>query len=319
MRFLVVALFALLQTLPAAAQTYPNHALKMVVGFPPGGVGDILARLFAAQVAEGLGQPVLVENRPGAGGTIGAAAVAKSAPDGYTILFVTSGHAGNATLYRSLPYDSSKDFAPVVALASTPVNVVVNAQSPYRTVRDLIADAKARPGKLNYGAGGGGATLTSLAVDVFRGDTGVDVMAINYKGTAPALAALMGGEVDFCFDTVSGSVGLLRSGKIRALAVTSKKRSEALPEVPTLHESGVPEFDVIGWFGILAPAGTPRAAVDKLNAEFNAALKNPTLRGRLKDLGADGMGGTPEEFGRLIDSETKRWGAVIRRLGLKAD
>jgi tripartite-type tricarboxylate transporter receptor subunit TctC len=318
-RVLALALALLCFSAPAVSQSYPARALKMVVGFPPGGVGDILARLFSAQLSEGLNQPVVVENRPGAGGTIGAGAVAKAPADGTTLLFVTSGHAGNATLYDKLPYDSAKDFDAVIHLVSTPVNVVVNAASRYRSVGDLIADARAHPGKLNYGAGGGGATLTSLAVDVFRGDTKIDVVAISYKGTAPALTALMAGEVDFCFDTVVGSVGLLRSGRLRALAVTSLKRSEALPEVPTLNESAVPGFDVTGWFGVLVPAGTPRPAIERLNLELNKALRNPLLKERLRELGADAAGGRPEEFGRLIAAETARWGAVIRRLGLKAD
>jgi tripartite-type tricarboxylate transporter receptor subunit TctC len=312
---------AVLAQLPAdaLAQAYPAKPVKLVVGFSPGGPADVLARITAQKLNEALKQPVIVENRPGAGGTIGAAAVAASPADGYTLLFVTSGHAGSAALYPKLPYDPVKGFAPVIALAATPVVVVTNGSAPYKTLQDLVAAARAKPGKLNYGAGGGGATLTSLAAEVFRSQTKIDVVQVNYKGTGPALTALMGGEIDFAFDTVSGAIGQVKSGKLRALAVTSKKRSSALPDVPTVGETVLPGFEVIGWFGILAPAGTPAAIVAQLNRTLEAVLQTQEVRNRFKDLGTEPLGGSPAEFGKLIETETARWGEVIRRLGIKAE
>jgi tripartite-type tricarboxylate transporter receptor subunit TctC len=312
---------AVLAQLPAdaLAQAYPAKPVKLVVGFSPGGPADVLARIAAQKLNEALKQPVIVENRPGAGGTIGAAAVAASPADGYTLLFVTSGHAGSAALYPKLPYDPVKGFAPVIALAATPVVVVTNGSAPYKTLQDLVAAARAKPGKLNYGAGGGGATLTSLAAEVFRSQTKIDVVQVNYKGTGPALTALMGGEIDFAFDTVSGAIGQVKSGKLRALAVTSKKRSSALPDVPTVGETVLPGFEVIGWFGILAPAGTPAAIVAQLNRTLEAVLQTQEVRNRFKDLGTEPLGGSPAEFGKLIETETARWGEVIRRLGIKAE
>ena len=312
---------AVLAQLPAdaLAQAYPAKPVKLVVGFSPGGPADVLARIAAQKLNEALKQPVIVENRPGAGGTIGAAAVAASPADGYTLLFVTSGHAGSAALYPKLPYDPVKGFAPVIALAATPVVVVTNGSAPYKTLQDLVAAARATPGKLNYGAGGGGATLTSLAAEVFRSQTKIDVVQVNYKGTGPALTALMGGEIDFAFDTVSGAIGQVKSGKLRALAVTSKKRSTALPDVPTVGETVLPGFEVIGWFGILAPAGTPAAIVAQLNRTLEAVLQTQEVKDRFKDLGTEPLGGSPAEFGKLIETETARWGEVIRRLGIKAE
>ena len=303
----------------ALAQGYPAKPIKLVVGFSPGGPADVLARIAAQKLNEALKQPVIVENRPGAGGTIGAAAVASSPADGYTLLFVTSGHAGSAALYPKLPYDPVKSFAPVIALAATPVVVVTNGGAPYKTLQDLVAAARATPGKLNYGAGGGGATLTSLAAEVFRSQTKIDVVQVNYKGTGPALTALMGGEIDFAFDTVSGAIGQVKSGKLRALAVTSKQRSSALPGVPTVGETVLPGFEVIGWFGILAPANTPAPIVAQLNRTLEAVLQTQEVKDRFKDLGTEPLGGSPAEFGKLIETETARWGEVIRRLGIKAE
>jgi tripartite-type tricarboxylate transporter receptor subunit TctC len=303
----------------ALAQSYPSKHVRLVVGFAPGGPADVLGRIVAQKLAETLKQPVIVENRPGAGGTIGAATVASSPADGHTILFATSGHAGSAALYSKLPYDTIKSFTPVIALAQTPVVIVANSTSQYRSLKDLVEAARATPGKLNYGAGGGGATLTNLAAEVFRSGAKLDVVQVNYKGSGPALTALMGGEIDFAFDTVSGSVGQVKSGKLRALAVTSKQRSTALPDVPTVAETVLPGFEVIGWFGILAPAGTPAPIVDRLNRDLNAILQTQETKARLRDLGTEPLGGTAAEFGKLIESETARWGEVIRKLGIKAD
>ncbi len=235
------------------------------MGFAPGGPADGLARIVGQSLNEALGQPVLVDNRPGAGGTIAAAQVAKAPADGYTLLFVSSGHAGNAAYYKTLPYDTVKSFAPVGGVASSPVVVLVNPSSPYHSIKELVAYAKRNPGKLNFGTGGG-ATLTNLAAELLKTEGRFEAQTVPYKGSGPALTGLLGGEVDAVFDTVSSSVSLVKSGKLRALAVTSAKRSSVLPQVPTVAEEVLPKFDANGWFGVLAPAGTPPAIVARPTA-----------------------------------------------------
>lgn len=303
---------------PAAqAQSYPSKPIKMIIGSEPGGSADLTARLIAQKTGEGLGQQVLVENRSGASGTIAAAAAAKMPADGYTILFVSASHAGNQTLYPKLPYDTLKDFAAVSSVAMTPMVVVVNAGSKYRSLKDLVADARANPGKLNYAAAGGGATLPNLCAVIFRQHLKLDYVPIGYKGSGPALTALMANQVDFLFDTVPGIMSYVASGKFRALAVTSLKRSTVLPNVPPIADEGISGFDVIGWFGIVAPAATPRPLVDILNKEINRAQGE--LKERFKEMGLEPFGGTPEAYGSFIASEVSRWGEVIRRLGLKVE
>jgi tripartite-type tricarboxylate transporter receptor subunit TctC len=303
----------------ATAQTYPTKPVKLVLGFSPGGSADALARMVAQKLSESLGQPVVVENRTGASGTIGAASVAKAPADGYTLLFVTSGHAGNATLFPKLPYDTLKDLMPIASIATVSNVVVVNSQSKYWKLGDLVADLRARPGQLNYAAAGGGATLPNLAADVFRNETKTNFQLVPYKGSGPALAALMGGEVDFAFDTVPGVHAHIRGGKLRSLAVTTIKRSAAMPEVPTIAEEAVPGFDVVGWFGMVAPTGTPRPIIEQLNKSLVQILRAPEMRERLMSMGFEPFIGTPDEFGTLVASEVARWGEVIRRLGLKPD
>jgi tripartite-type tricarboxylate transporter receptor subunit TctC len=309
-----VSLFA--YAAPLSAQDYPSRAIKMVVGFPPGGATDVLARLVGQKVAEAVGQPVLVENRPGASGTIAANYVAKATPDGYTLFFVTSAHTGNATLYSKLPYDTLKDFAPVAAIAASPVVIV---SSKYQTLQDFVSDARARPGKLNYGAAGGGGTVVNLAYEAFKAQMKLDLVTVNYKGSAPAMLAAVSGEVDVSFDTIAGAVGHVRSGKLRALGVTSSTRASSLPGVPTVAEAALPGFDVIGWIGVIAPAATPRDITQRLNREFVKGISATDVREKMLSLGLEPVGGTTEEFGRLIETDTKRWGEIIRRLGLKAD
>ena len=301
-----------------AQDSYPSKPIKLVVGFAPGGPADGLARIVGQSFNEALGQPVVVDNRPGAGGTIAAAQVAKAPADGYTLLFVSSGHAGNAAYYNSLPYDTVKSFAPVGGVASSPVVVLVNPSSPYHSIKELVAYAKRNPGKLNFGTGGG-ATLTNLAAELLKTEGRFEAQTVPYKGSGPALTGLLGGEVDAVFDTVSSSVALVKSGKLRALAVTSAKRSSVLPQVPTVAEEVLPKFDANGWFGVLAPAGTPPAIVARLNAELNRALKSRAVLERLAVLGADPLAGSPAQFGTLIQSETARWSAVILRLGLRPE
>ncbi len=300
----------------ANAQTYPTKPIRIVVNQSPGGAADILARLIAQKATDPLGQTILVENRSGGGGTIGAGWIAKAPADGYTLGFVTSGHATNATLFSKLPYDTLKDFAAVSGVALVPNVVVVNARSRYKGLKDLIADARGRPGKLNY-ATAGGSGLTALSAEVFKQYFKLEFVPINYKGSGPALTALMASEVDFLVDTVPGIMSHVAAGKLRALAVTTRQRSTVLPEVPTIAEDGAAGFDILGWFGILAPTGTPKPIVERLNAEIQRAQGE--LKARYKELGVEALPGSPEEFGRLIEVEVARWGEVIKRLGLKAD
>ena len=302
----------------AFAQDYPTKPIQLIVGFAAGGPADGLARIVSQTVGEALKQPIVVENKAGAGGTIAAATVAKSAPDGYTLMLVSSGHAGNAAYYPNLPYETVKSFAPVGGVASSPVVIVVNASSTHKTIGDLVGAARKTPDKLSY-ATGGGATLTNLAAEALKSEARFSALSVPYKGSGPALTALLGGEIDFVYDTVSSAIGLIRSGKLRALAVTSAKRSSVLPDVPTIAETTVPGFDVTGWFGVLAPAGTPPAAVDKFNRELSRVLKSPDVIERLKALGADPMEGSPAQFGKLLESETARWSALIKKLNLRAE
>jgi tripartite-type tricarboxylate transporter receptor subunit TctC len=314
---MVSAVLGLLSAPAAGAPTYPNKSIHMIIGVSPGGAADVVARLIAQKMSERLGQNVLVENRTGAGGTIAAALVAKAAPDGYTLLFVTASHATNATLYSKLSYDTLKDFAPVSGAIYQPLVIVVNAQSRYKDLKDLIADARARPGKLNY-ASAAGSGLVALAAEAFREQFKLSFVPIGYKGSGPALTALMANEVDFLFDTVGGITNHVAAGRMRAVAVTTRQRSSALPDVPAIAEAGAPGFDVLGWFGILAPAGTPKPIIDQLNAEI--AQAQGKLKSQFRELGVEPFEGSAEEFGRMIENEVARWAVVIKRLGLvKAD
>lgn len=303
----------------AAPAVFPDKPLTMVVGFAPGGSADILARLVSEPLGKALGQPVVIDNRPGAGGTIATSYVANAPKDGYTLLFVTSGFPGSTALYPKLNYDTIKSFAPVAKVGASPVVVVVPQNSPLKDFKSLLEAARRAPGKLNYAAGGGGATTTSLAAEFLKRDAKIDMQMIPYKGSGPALAALLGGEVDLGFDIPSSALPYIQSGKLRALAVTTAGRSSVLPEVPTVAELALPGFEVTGWFGILAPAGTPPAVVERLNKEVDAALAQPALQQRLKGLGVETAGGSPADFAKLIASETARYGEAIRRLGLRPD
>jgi tripartite-type tricarboxylate transporter receptor subunit TctC len=306
-----------LQAASAQESAYPGKPVKILVGFAAGGPADILARIVADSVGPALGQPIVVENKAGAGGTIAAAMVAKAPADGHTLLLVSSGHSGNGAFYGNLPFDTVKSFAPIGGVASTPVAILVNAASPYKTLSELVADARKHPDKLNFGTGGG-ATLTNLAVEQLKSDAKFDARAIAYKGGSAVLTAVLSNEIDAGVDTVSGSLELVRSGRLRVLAVTSAKRSSVLPQVPTVAEQlGVP-FDTTGWYGLLAPAGTPPAVLAKFNAELNKALAQPAVREKLSGLGAEPMDGPPAPFGRFLESETARWSALINRLNLRA-
>jgi len=317
---LATAALALAMAAPhAQAQAWPSKAVSLLVGFAPGGSADILARLLAQKLAGPLGQSVIVENRPGAGATIAAAAVASAPADGHTLLFVTSGHAGSGALYSKLAYDPLKGFAPVAMVASTPVLVVVPAASPHKSLRELLAAARAAPGKLNYGAGGGGATTTNLAAEFLKSDAKVEMQAIPYKGSGPALAALLAGELDLAFDVPTSALTHVKSGKLRGVAVTGKARSALLPEVPTVAEQGLPGFEITGWFGVMAPAGTPAAVIARLNAEIQKALEQPDVKDRLAGLALDAVPGAPALLGATLEADSRRYGDAIRRMGIKLD
>jgi tripartite-type tricarboxylate transporter receptor subunit TctC len=311
-----------LMSLPALADA-PRPAIKrpvnLYVGFAAGGPADVLARLVAERLNQRIGQSVIVQNRPGAGGTIAAAIVAKAEPDGSNLLLVSSGHAGAPALFPNLPYDQRKDFAAVIALAQSPIVVLVDAKSPFGSIGQLVAAAKATPGKLNFGTGGGGATLTALAAVMLRREVGYDAAAVYFPGSGPANIALLNKTIDFGFDTVSGAIGLITANSLRALAVTSAKRSAVLSAVPTVAETVAPGFDVTGWFGILAPAGIDPALLEALNHEINDILRSPDVRERLASLGIEPLGGSAADFSRLIETETARWGGLIHELNLKAD
>ncbi len=303
----------------AYAQPYPAKPIRFVVPYPAGGPLDIVARLTAQKVSESVKQPVVVDNKPGAGGNIGADVVAKSPPDGYTILMgAVATHAINPTLYASLPYDPVTDFAPVTQIASTPNVLIVNAAIPAANVREFIAYAKAHPGELNFGSGSSG-SAGHLAGELFKAMAGVDMVHVPYKGAAPAMQDLVGGRIQLMFDNLASALAQVRAGKVRALAVTTARRSELAPELPTIAESGLPGFDISTWFGIFAPAGTPREVVERLHAEFTRALAAPDVRERMIALGAEPVGNRPEEFAAYIRAEAGKYARVIKASGAKAD
>jgi tripartite-type tricarboxylate transporter receptor subunit TctC len=303
----------------AAAQSYPSKPIRFVVPYPPGGPLDTVARLLGQKVSESVKQPVIVDNKPGAGGNIGADAVAKSPADGYTILMgAVATHAINPTLYASIPYDPVKDFQPVTQLASTPNVLIVNNSVPASNVREFIAYAKANPGKLNFGSGSTG-SAGHLAGELFKTMAGVEMTHVPYKGAAPAMQDLIGGQVQVMFDNFASANTQVKAGKVKALAVTTAKRSTLAPELPTIGESGLPGFDINTWFGIFVPAGTPREVVERLHAEFTRALAMPDIRERLVNLGAEPVGNRPDEFAAYIKAEGEKYARVIKASGAKAD
>ena len=306
---LAVGLTALIGS-AAQAQNYPNHAIRLIVPFGPGGAVDVLARLVGSKVADALGQPVVVENRPGAGGTLGADAVAKAAPDGYTILQNTNGAAIAPALYKSLPYDTLKDFAPVTQLVTSNLILVASPKSGIKTVKDLIARAKANPGKLNYGSSGVGNPL-HLTMEMLKHETGIDLVAVPFRGDGPIRTALMAGEVEVAVVPLATAVPLIKDGRIRALAITGAKRSDTVPDVPTIAEAAVPGFASSGWQGWFMPAKTPAAIVDRIRQEVVKALALPDVRARLDAMAYEPVGSTPAAFDAFVKSEIKKFTKVI--------
>jgi tripartite-type tricarboxylate transporter receptor subunit TctC len=323
-KLLAAAVFAsagaapLLYVQDAAAQNFPTRPVRLVMPYPPGGSSDILARPIANEMTKSLGQPVLIEYKPGAGSTIGADFIAKSAPDGHTLVMLLTAHAINATLMPTLPYDTVKDFSPVTLAATLPLVVVVNSQANIQTVQDLIREAKANPGKLNYGSAGPGNT-SHLAVEYFKSVVGVNFTHVPYKGSGPAVAGLLGREVDLMFDSLSSSLAQIQGGKFRALGVSTAKRSHVLPQVPTIQESGVAGFDISVWYGIFAAAGTPPAIVQRLNAEFIKAMAVADAKQRIEGYGYQIVGSTPAQLDAHVKEEIARWGKVVRESGAKAN
>ena len=299
------------------AANYPSRPLTLVVPYPAGGGNDVIARLVAAKMSQSLGQPIVIENRAGAGSTIGTRDVARAAPNGYTILIATSSLAINPSLYPDADYDPKKDFAPVGLIATSANLVLVRPGLPAHSLAELIALAKQAPGKLNFASTGTG-TSTHLSALLFASMAGVTLTAIPYKGVAPAVTDLLGEHVDLMFCPTASVTGLVHEGKLRALAVTSAKRSPLFPDLPSVAEAGLPGYQAELHYGIVAPAGTPRPVVDKLNAALNAALGDADIKKRLAVDGAEVLPGTPEAYGADIAAEETKWSAVIKKTGVKA-
>lgn len=305
--------------LPAVAQTYPHKPIRMIVGSSPGGPIDFSARLAAQKLTEALGQSVVVDNRTGAGGTIGTEYVARSTPDGYTLLMASAATLCiTPALYPKIPYNALKDFAPVSTVAAVSYVVVVHPALPAKSLQEFIALAKSRPGQLRYGSAGSG-SVTHLAVELFRSMAGVEAAHIPYKGAGPSMIDLLGGQLDFMFDSVLTSAPLVRAGRLRALGQTAARRSPVLGEVPSIGETALPGYDVSTWFGLVAPAGTPREIVARLNAAIVKGLAATETRERLLAQGIEPLGSTPAEFSKLLRDELPKWANVVKVSGARID
>jgi tripartite-type tricarboxylate transporter receptor subunit TctC len=302
----------------ACAQGYPGKPVRMIVPFPAGGGIDTVSRLIGPKLAEGLGQPFLVDNRVGASGTLGTDLAAKAAPDGYTLLATFASHAMNATLYQNLPFDTLNDFAPITLIATVPNILVVNPSLPVKTVKELIALAKLHPGELRYASIGSG-TPAHLSAELFNLMAGITMTHVPYKGAPPSMIALISGEVQLTFTTVLVALPHVNAGKLRAVAVCSLKRSTAMPAVPTVDESGLKGYESTAWYGLLAPAKTPPAIVERLNRETARVLQLPDIRESLLKQGAEPVGSTPEEFGKLIRADLEKWTKVVKATGARVE
>lgn len=301
-----------------AADAYPSQPIKWVVPFPPGGAMDVIARTLGDKLSRSMKQPVIIENRPGAGGAIGSGVVAKAEPDGHTMMIVSIGHAVNPSIYPKLAYDATRDFEPVSLVAVVPNVLVAHPSVKAGNVKELIALAKAQPGKLTYASAGNGTTV-HLAAELFNSMAGVDIMHVPYKGSAPAVTDLMGGQVNIMFDSVSSAKPYIDSGKLKALAVTTSKRSSVLPKVPTIAEAGLPGYELSGWYAVFVPGKTPKPIVDRLNAELVKALKETDVRARFTQIGAEPVGSSPQELANTLKTETARWAKIVRERNITAD
>ena len=313
--------FALLAALAgigtASAIDYPTHPVRWIVPYPPGGTTDVLARVVAQWLSEKMGQQFVVENKPGGGNNIGVEYVVNAAPDGYTMLLVNPANGINATLYKNLPFNFIRDIAPVAGLVRTPNVMEVPTSFPAKTVAEFIAYCKANPGKINMASSGSG-TSVHLSGELFKYMTGCQMLHVPYKGAGPALIDLISGQVHVLFDNLPSSIGHIKGGRIRALAVTSAEREPSLPEAPTVGDT-VPGYEATAWFGVGVPKGTPRDVIEKLNAEVNRALADPKMRERLAELGGQPIAGTPEDFGKVIAAETEKWAKVVISSGAKVE
>ena len=319
MALVVTATAGVLSAAPAQAQgTWPDKPLKLVVPYPAGGDADNTARLLATQLGQRLGQQVVVDNRPGGSGTIGAAAVAKAPADGYTLLLDATAFTVNPSLFPKLPFDAAKDFAPISLVLQVPLLMVVPANSPFQSVADLAKAARARPGHLTYASAGNGGAQ-HLAGELFKQGQKVAITHIPYRGGAPALTDLIGGQVDLMFSATTASGPFVKSGKLRALAISSPRRVEGWESVPTVAESGVPGFQVSEWNGLFAPAGTPRPVLERLEAETRAIVASPEMKKRFAELGVQGVGSSAQEFSSFLKAETTKWAEVIRTSGIRMD
>jgi tripartite-type tricarboxylate transporter receptor subunit TctC len=304
---------------PAKPQDYPNQTLKIVVPFVAGGGVDVVARILAPKLSEELGQSVIIENRGGAGGMLGAAAVAQSPPDGYTLLLGTgSTHGTNSNVYSRLTYDPVRDFVPIVLVSSSPLLLIVPPALPAKSVDELIALARSRPGELSFGSYGTG-SINHLGAEMFNSMANIQANHVPYRGSAPALTDLIAGRLHYMFDGVSTSLGYLQAGTIRMLGVAGPNRSPVLPDQPTISEAGLPGYDTTVWFGLFAPAGTPKPIVDLLNAKTNAALAAPRVKESLEKLGIEPVGGSPDVLARKVQSELQKWATIVREKNIRLD
>lgn len=317
-RLLSAVCLATAAIMPAVAQQYPTKPIKLILPFPTGGATDVMSRILAEKLTSRLGQPVIVENKPGAGTMLASEYVAKAPADGYTLLMAASSLVIAPSLYSKVNYDPIKDFTPVTQVAAVIHLVVVNPNLPVKSIQDLITYLKANPGKVSYGSTGSG-TSTHLEAELFKKMAGVEIEHIPYKGSTPALADLVGGQTSMMFDPIASSKPYLESGRLRALAVTTAQRSISAPDLPTVAESGLPGYEAMPWLGIVAPAGTPKAVVDRLYKEVSEVLKMQEVKDRFKSLGLDIIGNTPAEFATFIAQDQKKWDQVIKNSGAKAD
>ena len=301
-----------------AQQPYPNKPIHIIVAFPPGGSTDVVVRLLAVQLPRSMVQPVIVENRPGANGNIGANVVAKANPDGYTLLITPGTHVISRVLYPSAPFDPIADFEPVGTVVKFPYIIIANPRVPASNLRELIAYAKANPGKLSYGTAGQG-TLNHLAMELLKQMAGIDILTVNYKGGAPALTDVIAGHIDLSVFSTTGALPAIRAGQLKVLATAADSRLADLPDIPTSAEAGLPGFTADGWFGILAPARTPRPIVERLNAEITKALQSPEMKEGLAKIGTEAFAGSPQEFAALMKKDQAKWAKLIQDLGIKGE
>ena len=314
----IAACFSLVFASAAGAQEYPSKPVRLIIPYPPGGGADILGRIVAGKLSAVLGQQVIVDNRGGANGMIGTEIAAHAPADGYTLLFPSSPHTVNLSMVSKLPYDTVKDFTPVSLAATTPYTLVVHPSMPVKSVKELIAFARGRPGKINYASGGSGGS-PHLAMELFKSMTGVDMVHVAYKGVGPALVDVLAGHVQVFFSNAAPAVPHIKAGRLRALATSGAKRSLVAPEIPTVAEAGVPGFEASAWYGVIAPARTPAAIVHRLNAEIVRFMRTPETQERLKSLSAESLTSTPQEYARVIEADIDRWGKLVRRLGLRTN